>query len=71
MWRALANPARRRMLDLLWQAPRTTGEVAVRFPKLSRFAVMQHLGVLEAARLVLVERAGRQRFNHLNVAPSW
>jgi DNA-binding transcriptional ArsR family regulator len=30
---------------------------------------MKHLGVLERAGLVLVERRGRERFNHLNVAP--
>jgi uncharacterized protein YndB with AHSA1/START domain len=36
---------------------------------LSRFAVMQHLSVLEESGLVIVERVGRQRFNHLNPAP--
>jgi len=69
VWRALANPQRRRILDLLREGPRTTGDLSARFAKLSRFAVMQHLGVLEDARLVLVERSGRERFNHLNVAP--
>lgn len=69
VFRALANPHRRRLLDLLGDGPRTTGELSERSEGLSRFAVMQHLGVLEEAGLVLVERRGRQRFNHLNAVP--
>lgn len=69
IWRALGHPLRRRVLDLLREGAQTTGALAERFPSLSRFAVMQHLGVLEKANLVLVRRAGRERFNHLNPAP--
>jgi DNA-binding transcriptional ArsR family regulator/uncharacterized protein YndB with AHSA1/START domain len=69
IWQALASPIRREILDLLREGPCTTGELAGRFPALSRFAVMQHLGVLEESGLVLVRRQGRQRFNHLNAAP--
>jgi DNA-binding transcriptional ArsR family regulator/uncharacterized protein YndB with AHSA1/START domain len=69
VWKALASPLRRRLLDLLRQRPRTTGELAAAFPRLSRFAVMQHLGVLTRSRLVLARRQGRQRFNHLNPVP--
>ena len=69
MFRALSSPIRRKILDLLRQKPRTTGELAEAFPDLSRFAVMQHLGVLEAAGVVIVRREGRQRFNHLNAVP--
>lgn len=36
---------------------------------LSRFAVMQHLGVLERAGVVLVRRDGRERWNELNAVP--
>ena len=67
-WRALANPWRRRILDLLRDGPRTTGDLAERLPEVSRYAVMQHLGVLTDADLVVVERRGRQRFNHVNAA---
>lgn len=67
-WRALANPWRRRLLELLRDGPRTTGDLAERLTQVSRYAVMQHLGVLEAAGLVVVERRGRQRFNHVNAA---
>lgn len=66
VWRALANPTRRRLLDLLGGGPKTTGDLAASLPDLSRFAVMQHLGVLTDAGLVIVRRQGRRRFNHLN-----
>ncbi|HEX9704991.1 MAG TPA: metalloregulator ArsR/SmtB family transcription factor [Gemmatimonadales bacterium] len=69
VWRALASPVRRLMLDLLRDGPRTTGGLAERFPAVSRFAVMQHLGVLVAAGLVMPRRRGRQRFNYLNPVP--
>ena len=69
VWKALANPVRRRILDLLKERPRTTGELAEAFPTLSRFAVMQHLKVLEEGDLVLPRKEGRKRFNHLNPVP--
>ncbi len=69
VWRALANPVRREILDLLRAGPRTTGDVASHFPSLSRFAVMQHLGVLTAAGLVRARREGRERWNHLDPTP--
>jgi DNA-binding transcriptional ArsR family regulator len=69
MWRALGSPVRRSILDRLAEGPRTTSQLAESFPELSRFAVMQHLGVLTEAGLVLVRRRGRFRFNHLNPVP--
>jgi len=69
VWRALASPIRRRMLDVLRDGPLSTGAVADEFPDLSRFAVMQHLGVLEEAELVVPQRQGRVRLNYLNPVP--
>jgi DNA-binding transcriptional ArsR family regulator len=69
VWKALADPTRRGILDLLRARARTTGELAEAFP-VTRFAVMKHLEVLVAAGLVVVERRGRERFNHLNTVPS-
>lgn len=69
VWKALANRDRRRMLDLLVDGALTTGEVADHFEDLSRFAVMQHLKVLELADLIVVRRSGRLRYNHLNAVP--
>ena len=69
VWRALGDPIRRRMLDELARAARTTGELVVRFEPLCRTAVMKHLDVLAAAELVVVRRAGRVRWNHFNPVP--
>ena len=69
LWRALASPWRRRLLDQLRGGPATTSALAGQMPELSRFAVMQHLGVLTDAGVVIVERRGRDRFNHLNPVP--
>lgn len=69
VWRALANPVRRTMLDRLRHGPETTGSLAAEFPDLTRFAVMQHLKVLEEAELVIVRREGRKRYNYLNPIP--
>jgi DNA-binding transcriptional ArsR family regulator len=69
VWKALASPTRRAMLDDLRNGPMTTGAIADRFPKLSRFAVMQHLRVLEEAELVIPRRDGRERYNYLNPVP--
>ena len=64
------HPAiRREILDHLREGPMTTGDLAERFPRLSRFAVMQHLGVLEEADLVVPRRDGRLRLNYLNPVP--
>ena len=68
VWRALANPNRRRMLDLLRDEPRTTGKLAVALGE-NRFVVMQHLALLRAARLVTVLADGRRRINFLNPIP--
>jgi len=69
VWRALASAARREILDILREGPVTTGALADHFPKLTRFAVMQHLRVLEAAELVVARREGRERYNYLNPVP--
>jgi DNA-binding transcriptional ArsR family regulator len=69
VFRALASDTRRRILDALYERSRTTGELADLFPELSRYAIMQHLGVLVKADLVLVHREGRVRWNSLNAVP--
>ena len=69
VWKALADPGRRKILDLLAERHRTTGELAAAFPRLSRFAVMKHLKVLQAAGLLSVRREGRVRWNALNPVP--
>ena len=67
VFKALAAPVRRRMLDVLREAPCTTGELCARFVELDRTTVLQHLRVLERAELVIGRRRGRER--HLTLAP--
>ncbi|MGN7979018.1 ArsR/SmtB family transcription factor [Microbacterium sp. 22195] len=67
VFKALAAPVRRRMLDALRPAELTTGELCSRFPELDRTTVLQHLRVLERADLVIGRRVGRER--RLSLAP--
>jgi len=68
LWRALADPTRRRILDLLRERPLITGEIAAQFA-ISRIAVMRHLEVLSAAGLVTSRKRGRERWHYLNAVP--
>lgn len=69
VWKALSSPHRRAILDALRDGPLTTTALCEGLAELSRFAVMQHLGVLERAGVVLVRREGRERWNELNAVP--
>jgi DNA-binding transcriptional ArsR family regulator len=69
VFKALADDRRREILDLLKDGPKTTGELCGCFKRVDRCTVMQHLGVLERADLVIVKRNGRNRWNYLNVVP--
>ena len=69
VWKALADPTRRAILDLLRRKPRTTTEIVERISGLSRFGVMKHLAVLREAGLVQSREAGRSVVNSLNVIP--
>ena len=68
LWRAMADPTRRRILDLLRQRPLITGQIAAQFP-ISRIAVMRHLEVLSEAGLVVSRKRGRERWHYLNAVP--
>lgn len=67
--KAIASADRRQILDLLREEPRTTGDLCKELPWLNRCTVMQHLGVLEKAELVISKKEGRQRWNYLDVSP--
>lgn len=69
VWKALADPTRREILDLLRMGPRTTSEVVECFPHLSRFGVMKHMDVLREAGLINTRDEGRTRINTLNAVP--
>jgi DNA-binding transcriptional ArsR family regulator/uncharacterized protein YndB with AHSA1/START domain len=68
VWQALSDPTRRRILDLLRERPRITGEIAGQF-EISRIAVMRHLEVLSAAGVVTSRKRGRERWHYLNAIP--
>ena len=69
VFKALSSPTRRRILDEIKDRPLTTGDLCARFPDLDRCTVMQHLKVLEDADLVVAQKKGRERWNHLNPLP--
>jgi DNA-binding transcriptional ArsR family regulator len=68
VFRAVADPTRRAILDMLLDGERTVGEIAEQFA-VSRPAVSKHLRVLRGARLVRARRDGRQRLCTLDPEP--
>jgi DNA-binding transcriptional ArsR family regulator len=69
VFKALADPTRRRLLDLLYeQDARTLTELESQLD-MTRFGVAKHLRVLEEAGLVVTRRSGRAKLHHLNPVP--
>ena len=69
VWKALSDPTRRTILDLLRRGARTTTEIVDAFPGMTRHAVMKHIDVLRDVDLVNTREEGRRRINSLNVVP--
>ncbi|MGI8422554.1 MAG: ArsR/SmtB family transcription factor [Chloroflexota bacterium] len=69
VFRALADPSRRRLLDALHGRDGQTLVELRAHLDMTRHGVMKHLAVLEAARLVTTRRAGRHKFHYLNPVP--
>src|ERR687889_1619300 len=69
VFRALADPTRRQLLDELFRSDgQTLSALEERFA-MTRFGVMKHLKQLEEAGLVVTRRAGRQKLHYLNPVP--
>src|SRR3954465_5980416 len=69
VFKALADPTRRSLLDELFKEDgQTLGALEERLP-MTRFGVMKHLRVLEEAGLVTTKRRGRQKLHFLNPVP--
>ena len=69
VFRALADPTRRSLLDELFRRDgQTLGELEARF-EMTRFGVMKHLKLLEEAGLVVTRRKGREKLHFLNPVP--
>ena len=68
VFRALADPTRRAILDLLCKGAQPVNDIARQFP-VSRPAVSRHLRMLREADLVTGRKEGRQQVYELNAAP--
>jgi len=69
VYRAIADPTRRELMDELFrQDGQTLGQLEQRF-EMSRFGVMKHLRVLEEAHVVVTRRRGREKLHFLNPVP--
>ena len=70
VFRALADPTRRGLLDSLFSRDgKTLNELCEGFPEMTRFGVMKHLAVLAEANLVVTARQGRTKRHYLNPVP--
>lgn len=70
VFKALADDTRRAILDSLFvEDGQTLGRLCSQFESMTRFGVMKHLAVLEAADLVVTMRQGRQKRHFLNPVP--
>src|SRR5205807_2786616 len=69
VFRALADPTRRSLLDELFEEDGQTLTALERRLSMTRFGVMKHLRVLEEARLVTTRRRGREKLHFLNPVP--
>jgi len=69
IFKALADPTRRFLLDLLFERDgRTLTELQAQL-EMTRFGAMKHLRLLEDAGLVLTRRSGREKLHFLNPVP--
>src|SRR4051812_40252938 len=69
VFKALADHTRRFLLDLLFKRDGRTLKELESGLEMTRFGVMKHLKVLEAAGLVVVRRSGREKLHFLNAVP--
>ena len=70
VFRALADPSRRVLLDQLFDEDgQTLSALCGAVPSLTRFGVMKHLTVLEDAGLVTTRKVGREKHHYLNPVP--
>jgi len=69
VFKALADPTRRFLLDLLFQRDGRTLKELESGLEMTRFGVMKHLRILEDAGLVVTRRSGREKLHFLNAVP--
>ena len=69
LFKALADPSRRKLLDLLYANDGRTLSQLCEHLDMTRQSVTQHLDVLEAANLVATSWRGREKLHFINVVP--
>ena len=69
VFRALADPTRRHLLDRLYERDGRTLTELEEDVEMTRFGVMKHLRLLEEAGLVVSRRSGREKHHFLNAVP--
>src|SRR5258706_16326895 len=69
VFRALADPTRRLLLDRLFERDGRTLSELEEDQEMTRFGVMKHLRVLESAGLVVTRKEGRTKLHFLNPVP--
>ena len=69
VFRALADPTRRHLLDRLYERDGRTLTELESDLEMTRFGAMKHLRLLEEAGLVVTRREGRQKLHYLNPVP--
>ena len=69
VFKALADPTRRHLLDRLFERDGQTLVELEAGLEMTRFGVMKHLRVLEEAQLVVTRRSGREKLHYLNPVP--
>ena len=69
LFKALADPSRRKLLDLLYAHDGRTLNELCEYLDMTRQGVTQHLDLLEAANLIATRRRGREKLHFLNQVP--
>ena len=69
VFKALADPTRRQLLDQLFEQDGQTLKALEKRLPMTRFGVMKHLKLLQQAGLVATRRQGREKLHYLNAVP--
>ncbi len=69
LFKAIADPSRRKLLDVLHEHDGRTLTELCEHLAMARQSVTQHLGLLEAANLVITQKRGREKLHFLNPVP--
>lgn len=66
LFKGLADPVRRQILELLLQQPLNVNQINEHFNEISRQAVSKHMSILETCGWIRIYQAGRERYGYLN-----